>query len=56
MDKFILKLNKLNESERLEISTLLIKAGYTVRLRKEKTTGKTYNHYVEYFEEGSNES
>lgn len=47
----------LNEVDRLEIAKLLIKAGYTVRLGKDKpANGKTYSHFVEYFEEGSNES
>ena len=31
---------KLNEAERLALATLLIKAGYTVRIGKEKPAGK----------------
>lgn len=49
MNVKILELSKLTEIERLEIATLLIKAGYTVRMRKEKTTGRNYNYYVEYW-------
>lgn len=41
----------LNEADRLEIGMLLLKAGYTVRLGKDKpTNSKTYQHFVEYFE------
>jgi len=46
----------INEGDRLEIAKLLIKAGYTVRLAKEKpANSKTYNHFVEYFEGDENE-
>lgn len=46
----------LNEADRLEIAKLLIKAGYTVRLGKEKpASSKTYNHFVEYLVEVENE-
>jgi hypothetical protein len=42
----------LNEADRLEIAKLLIKAGYTVRLGKEKPeNSKSYSHFVEYEEE-----
>lgn len=56
MNVKILELSKLTESERLEIATLLIKAGYTVRLLKKKTTGRNYNHYIEYWKDEDNES
>lgn len=50
MDKNILVLSKLTEVERLEIATLLIKAGYTVRQKKEKTAGsRVNNYYIEYW-------
>lgn len=46
----------LNEADRLEIAKLLIKAGYTVRLGKEKPgNSRTYNHFVEYLEEDEHE-
>lgn len=46
----------LNEADRLEIAKLLVKAGYTVRLGKDKpANSKTYNHFVEYFEGDGNE-
>lgn len=40
-----------NESDRLQLATLLIKAGYKVRIGKEKTTGKTSIIFVEYEEQ-----
>ncbi len=52
----VLDLSKLTETERLEIATLLIKSGYTARMRKEKTTGRNYNYYVEYWKGEENES
>jgi hypothetical protein len=45
----------LNESDRLAISNLLVKAGYMVRIGKEKPEGKQnsqYVHYVELFADG----
>ena len=42
-----------NEKDRLELATLLIKAGFTVRIGREKPPGKAsapYKHYVEYEE------
>ena len=46
----------LNESDRLTIAQLLIKAGYTVRLTKEKDGAKaSYNHYIEFFEDKETE-
>ncbi len=45
----------LNEEDRLEIARLLVKAGYIVRLGKEKQGNKnSYTHYVEYAEGESN--
>jgi len=43
---------KLNAEDRLEIAKLLIKAGYTVKVAKEKIPGKNKNYYfVEYKED-----
>lgn len=42
----------LNESDRLALCNLLVKAGYTVRIGKEKQQGKnTYDRFIEYWEE-----
>lgn len=44
----------LNEQERLELARLLIKAGYIVKVGKEKPEGKpnaAYVHYVEYWKD-----
>ena len=51
MKIYSLKNNSLNESDRLELARLLIKAGYTVRIGAEYPPGKTSGskrHYVEY--------
>ncbi|MCC0634558.1 resolvase [Clostridioides sp. ZZV14-6154] len=42
------KNGSLNDADRLEIARLLIKAGYTVRLDKEKENNKSIS-CVEYF-------
>lgn len=45
-----------NEADRLELGRLLMKAGYTVRLGKERDSSGNRNvHYVEYWsqEEGA---
>lgn len=42
------KNGKLNAEDRLEIAKLLIKAGYTVRVGREKPPGKRSNVYLEY--------
>lgn len=43
------KSGSLNEADRLELARLLLKAGYVVRVGREKPTGKTvYVHFVEY--------
>ena len=39
----------LNKEDRLALATLLIKAGYTVRIKKEKN-GNTTRTVVEYWE------
>jgi hypothetical protein len=40
---------KVNETDRLELATLLVKFGYTVRIGKERKDGKTTNvFYVAY--------
>ena len=44
------KYNSLNDSEKLEIARLLIKAGYTVRIVKEKKGNSTVSA-IEYWEE-----
>ena len=46
------KNGNLNEADRLELARLLIKAGYTVRVGKDKAPGKNRNiHFVEYVED-----
>ena len=52
MKIYALKSGSLNELERLEIAKLLIKAGYTVRIGREKANSKSlsYIHYVEYLD------
>lgn len=43
---------KLNEQDRLQLATLLIKAGYSVKIGKDKIPGKTTNIiYVEFTEQ-----
>ena len=42
--------NALNKEDRLAIASLLVKAGYTARIRKEKT-GNTTRTVVEYWED-----
>ena len=39
---------KVNDSDRLELATLLIKFGYTVRIGKERRDGKPSTIYVAY--------
>lgn len=42
----------MNETDRLKLCELLIKAGYAAKLGKEKQQGKnTYKHFVEYWED-----
>ena len=42
----------LNEQERLELAKLLIKAGYVVKIGREKPPGKnSYVYYVDYWED-----
>ena len=49
---YTLKGNKLNETERLEICRLLIKAGYTAKIGKEKRPNSNTNDiFVEYWED-----
>lgn len=47
------KTGGLNQEERLELARLLIKAGYTVRLTRLKTSGKQSSTVIaiEYWEE-----
>jgi hypothetical protein len=52
------KSGALNESDRLELARLLLKAGYTVNLGREKPAGKqggAYVYFVEYWENNRNE-
>ena len=43
------KNGQLNSNDRLELARLLIKAGYTVRIGKEKIPGKNRNiYFIEY--------
>jgi len=47
------KTGSLNEVDRLELAKLLIKAGYTVSIGREKPQGKptgAYIHYVDFSE------
>ena len=56
MKIYSLKNGSLNESDRLELARLLIKAGYTVRIGKEKAPNKNTNViYVEFKEVNDNE-
>ena len=44
---------QLNKEDRLELAKLLVKAGYTVRVGREKPPGKrSYVYFVEYTEDG----
>ena len=47
------KNNSLNEQDRLNMAALLIKAGYAVRLGREKINPKSssYMYFIEYWEE-----
>lgn len=50
---YSLKSGSLNESERIEIARLLLKAGYAARLGREKPQGKpssAYEYFVEFWE------
>ena len=43
---------QLNKEDRLELAKLLVKAGYTVRVGREKPPGKrAYVYFVEYKED-----
>ena len=39
------KIGKMNEEDRLQLASLLVKAGYTVRIGKENIEGKTTTRY-----------
>lgn len=44
------KTSSLNENERLELARLLIKAGYAVKIKREKKDGRnTVNYVIEYW-------
>ena len=46
------KINSLNETDRLNLATLLIKAGYAVKISKAKlNNSNSYTYYVEYWED-----
>ena len=55
MKIYSLKNGSLNEADRLEIARLLIKAGYTVRIGKEKAVGKNTNIIFVEFTGGDNQ-
>lgn len=43
---------KFNEEDRLALASLLIKAGYTVKIGREMPEGKkSYTYFVEYWKE-----
>ncbi|MCL2563114.1 MAG: resolvase [Oscillospiraceae bacterium] len=49
----IQKHGAMTEADRLQVATLLIKAGYTARIGRERPAGKdsgTYIYYVEYWD------
>lgn len=50
---YCVKQGSLNESERLDIARLLIKAGYAVKLDREKKSpqNSTYTYFIEYWED-----
>lgn len=51
MKIFSQKGSTLNENDRLDLARLLIKAGYRVRIGKEKLNGSnTYTYFIEYEE------
>lgn len=55
---YSLKQNSLNDADRLDMARLLLKAGYTVKLGREKPAGKpngAYVYYIEFWEEEENE-
>jgi len=54
---YSVKNNSLNEPDRLELARLLIKAGYAVRLGREKVNPKStsFIYFVEYWEVESDE-
>jgi len=55
---YSLKTGSLNETERLEIARLLLKAGYTARLGRERPAGKNsgnFDYFIEFWEGTDNE-
>ncbi len=52
---YSIKPNGLNDIDRLEMAKILIKAGYSVRIGKEKKspTSKAYAYFIEYWEESN---
>jgi len=53
-----LKHGEMTLADRLELATLLAKAGYTVRVGRERPPGKSsgaFINYVEYWEGAKNE-
>lgn len=54
MKIYSLKQNSLNENDRLALGNLLLKAGYCVKIDREKPPGKNggaYNYYVEFWDD-----
>lgn len=54
---YSVKGNSLNEQDRLNLVTLLVKAGYAARIGREKSNpkSKSYVYFVEYWEVESDE-
>ena len=55
---YSLKTGSLNENDRLEIARLLLKAGYTARLGRERPVGKSngsFEYFIEFWSEGNEE-
>lgn len=50
---YSIKQNGLNDADRLELAKMLVKAGYSVRVGKERKEqkSKSYSYFVEYWEE-----
>ena len=49
---YSVKGSSLNEADRLQIASLLIKAGYAVKIGREKP-GNSWVYFIEYWEESA---
>ncbi len=58
MKIYSLKSGGLSEVDRLELARLLLKAGYSARIGKERPPGNNtqYSYFVEFWKGGNNES